>query len=150
QLTYATTTHRVALARRGVRRHGRRVSRPAGGSARVDLDGLTDDVEDAAQLVVVLVLHAQPGVGHVAGGDRLGRRAVGRQVDVDQVLAERVADRLEALVAGDVAGGVAPRRGGLGAAGAHRERPLAIEVHVVADVVEVPRAHARWPTPDLA
>jgi hypothetical protein len=37
----------------------------------VDLDGLADDVEDAAQLVVVLGLHAQR-VGHVAGGDRLG------------------------------------------------------------------------------
>lgn len=55
----------------------------------MDIDGLADDVEDAAQLVVVLVLHAQPRVGRVVGGDRLvgvSTERIARAVGVERVL----------------------------------------------------------------
>ena len=44
-------------------------------SCSVDLDGAADVVEHPAQRVVVGMAQAHPGVGHVAGLDRLRRRA---------------------------------------------------------------------------
>ena len=68
----------------------------------MDLDGSSDVVEHAAQHVVVRVAYAHPGVGHVAGLDRLGGRARRRKVGVDDPLAVAMLDLVDAGVAGDV------------------------------------------------
>ena len=52
-------------------------------------------------MVVVLVLHANPRIRHVASLDALGRRAGGRRVPVDEAIAELVADRVEPVVVGN-------------------------------------------------
>ena len=54
---------------------GRAASRRLGASSGAHLHGLADVVEHPAQVVVVRVLHPHPRVRHVAGLDRLGRRA---------------------------------------------------------------------------
>src|ERR1043166_1350348 len=126
---------------------------------RAHLHGLADAVEHAPQLVVVGVLHAHPGVGHVAGLDALRRRARRREVRVDHPAAELLLQRFLAVVAGDRAVAVGAQRAPAGAEPAARALayaaehdrlgPGAVEVELVGGAVEVPDADAGRPAADL-
>ena len=154
----ARRPHHVGQRRRQALRAEQR-HRARRGHRRVDLDHLADLVEHPAQVIEVGVLEADPRVGHVAGLDRLGRRPVRREVMVDDPFSELLLHRVQALVAGDDAVVVGAQRDDAGGEAARQllrrpavhdgHRPLAVDVDVVADGVQVPRPHARRPAADL-
>ena len=68
----------------------------------MDLDSLSDVIEDLSQPVVIGVAETHPGVGHETRLDRLRRRPDGWQVRIDQERLELLANAIEPAVAGDV------------------------------------------------
>ena len=112
----------------GSRSSGRRAARGARRAAAPDHCARTFTVRPTtssmrAQLVVVGVLHADPGVRHVAGLDGLRRRAGGGRCASMIHCAEPALDVVDAVVAGDAAVAIRAQRDDAGREAARR--PLA-------------------------
>src|SRR3954453_10148780 len=129
------------------------------GSRHVHVDGAPHVVQHPAQDVVVVVAHADVGVGHVSGLDPSRGRALARQVRVEHPLAVPGLHLLYAGVAGDAGVALGAQRDDTGRVSAGRPGrdmsvhdrvgPLAVQVEVVAGRVQVPGADARRPAADL-
>src|SRR5215207_3305892 len=97
--------------------------------------------------------HAYVGVRHVTGFDGLGRRTRWRQVRIDHPFTRPRSDVVNTGVTGDLAVVVGPQRHDAGGVASGRTGsdvivhdgvgPLAVEVQIVANRIQIPGTHAR-------